>query len=294
MPLGDLTSSKKFRQSLWRKIMENVYGERFMKVSQWIVMAFILSSCFLTACASSRNKEDARSPEEKKAMLYYEQGTQDLISKNYTNALSNLQIAKDLYPSNDEIRNNLGMALYLKGLKDKAKTEFEKALSLNNKNSDARNNLASLLIENKKYKEALEHLEYVVEDLTYTKKYRIYYNMGIAYKALGRPDLELDYYQKSVEENADYCPALFQIGVYHNSQYEYSKALRAFEEASKGPCTSEPAPRFEAAQVLKKLNRTAEAQKKFKVFLTKPLWKFFNFWEKTFKEMIPNSLGQDH
>lgn len=234
-----------------------------MKKNNYMMFAASFVLALLASCASTPDGL-VETPEQKKAIIFYQQGTQELIDKNYTNALNYLLKARDLNPNDSEIRNNLGMAYYLKNQIDKAKTEFQKALSLNPKNSDARNNYASVLFQQKKYKDALEEYTKVTEDLTYTKMFRVFYNLALIYKYEGKDELSFDYLTKSITENPDYCPAHFEIGNYYTQKYQFKDALNAYQEATKGACVKEPASHFEIAMTLTRLNRVGEAQLKLK------------------------------
>lgn len=234
-----------------------------MKKNNYMMFASAFVLALLASCASTPDGL-VETPEQKKAIIFYQQGTQELIDKNYTNALNYLLKARDLNPNDSEIRNNLGMAYYLKNQIDKAKTEFQKALSLNPKNSDARNNYASVLFQQKKYKDALEEYTKVSEDLTYTKMFRVFYNLALIYKYEGKDELSFDYLTKSITENPDYCPAHFEIGNYYTQKYQFKDALNAYQEATKGACVKEPASHFEIAMTLTRLNRVGEAQLKLK------------------------------
>ena len=50
----------------------------------------ILTTLVLTACASTNNDLTEKTVDQKKAELYYGEGTRDLVNKNYSAALTNL------------------------------------------------------------------------------------------------------------------------------------------------------------------------------------------------------------
>ena len=134
--------------------------------------ALVFSSC-------SSNKLQDQTPEEKKADVYYGQGTTELVNKNYQQALVYLLKAKDLNPKDTKIRNNLGMSYYFREQIGLAEEQLKKAVDLDDKNSDARMNLGSLYLAKKNYKEARVQFEKVAEDLTYQTQYRNYFNLAI-------------------------------------------------------------------------------------------------------------------
>ncbi len=223
-----------------------------------------LISAFLIAGCGSNEKSPDLNPEYKKAMLYYQQGTQELIAKNYTKALGFLLKANDIDPENDEIKNNLGMAYFLKGQEQKAKDEFEKAISINSKNSDARNNLASIYFTQKDFKKANREYEKILEDLTYNKMFRVYYNLGLIQLELNNPDKAKNYFSKSIDENSNYCAAFYQLGQIQVAERDFQAASKTFLNGTKGTCISDPSNHFEYAINLVRLNKPIEAKLKFK------------------------------
>ncbi len=232
------------------------------------MMFYIAIQLVLVSCASTKEPTE-ETAEQKKAAIYYQQGTEELISKNYSNALKYLLLANDLNPNDDKIKNNLGMAYYLKKQTAKAQTEIQKAISINPKNSDARNNLASIYLAQKKYKEALKEYQKVIEDLTYNKMFRVYYNVALIHKYENRDEQTLEFLNKSIADNSDYCPAHFELGNYYTQKYKFKDALNAYNEATKGTCVTEPASHYEVAMTLIRLNRIGEAEIKFKDILEK-------------------------
>lgn len=232
------------------------------------MMLFLAPLAFLVSCASMKDSA-TETPEQQKALIYYQQGTEELISKNYTNALNYLLKAKELYPDDSNIRNNLGMAYYLKNQLEKAKVEFQKSLALNSKNSDARNNYASALLAQNKYPEALIEYHKVIEDLTYNKMFRVYFNVALIHKYENRDNLSFDFLNKAITDNPDYCPAHIELGNYHTQKYQFNDALASYKDATKGVCVNEPASHFELAMTLTRLNRLGEAEIKFKEIQTK-------------------------
>ncbi len=96
----------------------------------------------LASCASQNKKE--LSSAQKKAKLYFSQGTRNLVAQDYTKALSNLMEAVALDPDNSEIHNNLGMAYFFKNSRQKAVAHIKRSIQLDHKNTDAKLNLATI------------------------------------------------------------------------------------------------------------------------------------------------------
>lgn len=225
--------------------------------------AFVLTLAVLLFSSCSSNQLTEQTPEEKKAEVYYGQGTNDLVNQNYAQALINLTKAKELNPKDAKVRNNLGMAYFFRNQPALAETELKESIRLDKKNTDARLNLGSLYMSKNRFKEAREQFDLVAADLTFANHYRNYYNLAVLSLKEGDRKSAFEYLDKSVTEREDYCAAHFMLGELHTEEYRYKQALASFKNATKGTCVSEPAPHYQQAITLLNLNRNAEAKLKF-------------------------------
>lgn len=221
------------------------------------LVLLILSIFVLTSCAS----KDA-SLKAKQADLYFGAGTQSLIDRQYTDALKNLLEANKLKPNNSEILNNLGMAYYFKGERDIAVTHLKRALELNEENSDARINLASIYFKDKNYEDAERIYKQVLKDLTYDKQARTHYNLGMLSLAKQNPVAAENHFKKSIKEDDNYCPSYYQLGLIQYSRRQFNSSLRNFKEASMGSCFENAAPHYYQALSLMELRRYDDARMK--------------------------------
>jgi type IV pilus assembly protein PilF len=218
---------------------------------------FTLVLMLVSSCASNK------STQSKQAALYFGAGTQSLINKSYTEALTNLLKANELDPDNSDIINNLGMAYYFKDQKDLAIRHLQRSLELNNKNSDARTNLASIYLKEGNVPQAEKLYKEVLADLTYDKQARTYYNLGII-ELESKKNLETanTYFQLSLKEDENFCPSYFQTGIINYNRGRFSDALRNFKESSMGTCNDAPAAHYYQALSLMKLKKFTEARLK--------------------------------
>lgn len=231
--------------------------------------AIVFGAFLALSISCSTNTLEKRTPEQKKADVYYGQGTADLVNKEYTQALINLKKAKELNPDDSQVRNNLGMAYYFKNQIPLAQLELEDAIRLNSKNSEARVNLGSLYMEKNELGEARKQFEKVLEDLTFNNQYRNYYNLGLLSLKEGDRQSAFSNLEKSIKEKEDFCPAHFKLGELYSEEYKFQKALHSFKESGKGTCVSQPAPFYHQALTLINLNRPEEAMVKLKEVMEK-------------------------
>lgn len=233
------------------------------------IKAFLVTLLVLTISSCSSNQLKDQTPEQKKAEVYYGQGTTELVKKNYAQALAYLMKSKELNPKDSKARNNLGMAYYFRDQPELAEQELKAAISLDEKNSDAHLNLGSIYMEKNRLKEARIQFEYALQDLTFPNQYRNYYNLGLLSLKEGDRREAFEYLAKSIKEKLDYCPAHFKLGEMYSEEFRYKQALDAFKESGKGTCVSDPAPQYHQAMTLVNLNRTTEAKRKFQEIMEK-------------------------
>lgn len=236
-----------------------------MKINGLIFTLFLI---LLTACSTNNVNQDP-SPSEKKAVVYYDQGTSELVEKNYQMALTNLLKAKDLDPNDSKIRTNLGMAYYFREQPEFAINELKEAISIDKKNTDAKMNLATIYMERNKLKEAKKLYEEVLTDLTYVALHRVHYNLAILNLKIGDRKSAFEELYKSIKEKEDYCLAHYKLGELYNEEYKYKEALNSFKDSSKGSCVNNPEPHLTMANVLIHLNKKAEAKIKLEYVIEK-------------------------
>jgi type IV pilus assembly protein PilF len=229
--------------------------------------ALAFATLLLASCSTNELAE--KSSEQKRAEIYYGQGTNELVKKNYSQALINLVKAKELDPNDSLVRNNLGMAYYFREQPVLAEKELLKAISLDNKNSDARVNLGSLYMELNRLKEARVQFTAVLEDLTYLNQFRNYFNLGILSLKEGDRAGAFEFLLKSVKERDEYCQGHFKLGELYLEEYKFKQALSSFQESAKGTCVNEPAPHYQQALALMNLNRFEESRAKLKMIIEK-------------------------
>lgn len=216
-----------------------------------------LGMIILSSCSSNPKRE--LSPAEKKAKLYYNQGTRDLVTKDYTAALKNLMEAASLDPENSQIHNNLGMAYWFKKSSSRAIWHIKRSLKLDPQNTDARLNLASIYLEKKSYPEAQSLYEEILEDLTYEGQHRTHYNLGIIDLAKGQNTQALSKFKLALDINPNYCPAHFKIAQMAYKSGHYEKAYQSYKDASLGVCYNNPEPLLGQINTLIKMRKYSEA-----------------------------------
>ena len=245
-------------------------------------IASVLLVLIMVGCTSTGIKK--KSPDEQKAELFYNQGTQKLISREYSEALDYLIKAHTIRPNDSKINNNLGMAYFFKNKNNKALHYLHEALDLNEKNSEARTNLASLYYRFGKYNKATQEYLKVLEDLVYKHQYRVYYGLALISLKQKRPLEARKHLQKAIGEKEDYCAAHFKLGELAKKAYHYSEAYKRFQLASQGTCYQEPRPHYEQALTLMRMRDFRKANIKLKEIIE--MFPETNYSNMAQKEMI--------
>lgn len=178
----------------------------------------LISVCCLSAGCVSVEKNN-----QKTADLKMQVAVSYMASNNLPLALKELLEAAELDPTNPYIQNNLGIVYFLREKYELSNKYFQKALDLNSRFTDARNNLARLMIEQKQYSKAQKILDTVLADLTYTNSFSAYFNYGLSWFNQNQFSNAKDYFEKALNENRTDCYAQ----VYYGRSLLELKSLKA-------------------------------------------------------------------
>jgi tetratricopeptide (TPR) repeat protein len=226
-----------------------------------MIKSLILFSILISLYGCASNSVDDN-PNYKKAEIYYAQGTDQLMSKEYTKALDSLIKSNELRPNATKTLNNLGMAYYFKGQKKIAVTFLKKAIDVDAKNSDAKNNLASVYYNMGMLKEAKEVYQSVTEDLVYEHQYRVRFNLALIALKEGDASEAKELLLSSIEDNPSYCASYFKLGELAKAKQNYNEALDYFIKGGKDNCYELPAPIYEQGVTYMMLKNFNKAQEK--------------------------------
>lgn len=134
--------------------------------------------------------EDSRNPEEQKistaasAKEHLEAGRSMLLNGRVNQAITELSTATSLDPKLVEAHNLLGVAFDQKGMADRAKESYERAIKAEPEDAQSLNNLGFSLYQNGKYRSAIDKLKRAAK-LAPTDD-RILNNLGLALCRVGR------------------------------------------------------------------------------------------------------------
>ena len=227
---------------------------------------FIVAGCFLlimSACANTAWHKD-------QSEIYLNKGISYIQLQQYNNALKDLLEAEKHYSNDPKIHYYLGMVYHTKGMKEKAVTEFQQAISLQENYSEAHNYLGTLYSEDGLWDKAIAEFDQALANPVYDTPAVPLYNAGWAYylkkdyknalakyrDALNRqpitalqPQIEknigliyfdqsnvveaIQHFKKSVELNSYLYDAYFYLGECYFKIKDKSNAKKAFQAVVK-------------------------------------------------------------
>lgn len=135
------------------------------------MLMFVLSAC--ASKDSTKAKADAE--------LHLQMGTALFTNRKFPAALSEFLTAAKLDPDNATVQNNLALTYFVRDRFELAQQHIDRAIELNPKYTEARNNRARILIERGLYAEAIAEAKRVTQDLTYQFPIRGLTNVALAY-----------------------------------------------------------------------------------------------------------------
>jgi Tfp pilus assembly protein PilF len=193
---------------------------------KWILSISLL---FLVNCVTtnaSHPNKDAESAE-----LYLQLGTNQLQKGFTAQALGTFLKGEQLDAKNMNLQNYLGMTYFILKQNKLAIEHFQKAVTIDPKFSEARNNMARVLIEMGRFKEAHQEIKRVLDDLTYGQQNLALTNLALLYVREKNYKSAIPYLQKSIRLDKTNC---LTYSLYARSLYELGDlkaALPVFDAA---------------------------------------------------------------
>lgn len=172
-----------------------------------MLRASIIIFCLgLIACAAKQPRDKER------ADLHLRNGTSLLRNGQYPQALAELLRAVEFDPDNYLAHNNLALAYLVREKFDLAEQHLRKALALQPKFTEARNNLGRVLIDKHLYDEAIKELTVATQDLVYENPEKPFINLGLAHFKKGEFNKSKIAFNSALKYKKNDCAALNMYG----------------------------------------------------------------------------------
>jgi type IV pilus assembly protein PilF len=191
---------------------------------KWFLL-FTFAMSVWTGCAGPQKGSDH------KANMYLKLGTSQIEAGDYPKALRNLLDAENIDPDNPYVHNNLGLVYFFRDHLPLAEKHLRKAISLDSKFTDAKNNLGRILTEKGDYKGALQILNEAFKDLTYDQPAKIIFNLGLVHFKQKNYLLARPQFEKAIQLGQENCLTENYLGRTYFENREYERATLALDRA---------------------------------------------------------------
>ena len=182
-----------------------------------------------TGCASSGGGSALTEGDARIAVAKRNVGIDHLASGRTPMAIRELRVAHDLNPEDPVTIHWLGEAYRRRGLFDKALENFLKAVDQIPDDPDLHLNLAGLYVQLKRYPEAIEQYQILIDDPTFSAPWRAYSNKGWAELQLGHTQEARDSLEEALAYRPTYWPARLNLGILDKQEGRDLQAIVNFE-----------------------------------------------------------------
>jgi Tfp pilus assembly protein PilF len=237
---------------------------------------FAVMAIVLTACTGKNASQPGAQSPERQSEAEMDLAADFLKKGNQRTALDHAQKAVTLNDENEKAHYLVAAILIsfcstARGFTapDCKLSEAEKsaraALKVNPEFRDAKNMLGQILINQKKYKEAIATLEPLTRDAAYIHPHFAWGNLGWAQLQDGQVDLSIASLRNAVSAESRFCVGHYRLGVAYEKKGELGPAEQSLTNAvTADPLCGELQDAWEArARVRMKLGKASEARQDY-------------------------------
>jgi len=229
-------------------------------------LRFRTLSFFLVILLGTLACNETQQKQKKQAVAYRELAEAYFVERQYTLALQELLKAEKLEPEDALIHNDLGLVYMMKDRMALATKHFKRALAIKPDFSEAVNNLATALLRQEEWDEAISYLSELTENLVYTTPQYAQLNLGWAYfnkedyvQAEKYYKLCIKHYDDGFPMDITYIKALGGLGRTYIATNKIAEALSSLGKAVKWAPTV-PDTYFYMGQAYEKAGRLKDAK----------------------------------
>lgn len=196
-----------------------------MKFSKVFLLCFVLAFTFSCSKAAQKRKD--------RAEIHYQTAQIKFESRNYTDALKEVENAIELNDDEKHYYYLLAHTFFAMKMYEKAGENFVKTLEMDPEMADARMNLGVSYIELGFYDKSIVEFQRVLDNVYYPSKELTYNNIGWAYYKQGKYNEAIINYKRSVEKNKDYSMGYYNMGLAFEKVNKNKSAMKSFKKAIK-------------------------------------------------------------
>ena len=151
--------------------------------------------------------------------------------EKYTDAINYLKKARSLWPEEPKVYLDLGYANQQAGIKEEARANYSKCLSLKNDYALAYQYLGNLYYGESDYAKALENYEFYVRYESSITSATFYYKMGFCQNDLKKYEGAIGSFKKAVSLKTGYLDAYNELAYSNTKLGNSEEALKNYNEA---------------------------------------------------------------
>ena len=187
----------------------------------------VLLFLIMPACAGD---QAAIIKKQKKIEALQQLGMAHVAEGNLRKGLAKLLDAVKLDPDNAELNHQTAVVLRNLGKYKLSLKYFERALALQPKYPEARNNLGTLYLVMGKWDKAIACFKEVVSDILYNTPQFAYNNMGYAYFKNGDYDKAIESYKLALRSSPSYTLCHSNLARAYEAKGELEEAIAAYKQ----------------------------------------------------------------
>jgi Tfp pilus assembly protein PilF len=184
----------------------------------------------LTGCASAPKAALVTEVDARIALAKRNVGLDYLANGRVPMATRELQQSHQLNPEDPVTVHWLGEAYRRRGLYDTAMEQFQTALLQIPADPDLRLNLAGLCVQMKRYAEAVEHSQFLIDDPTFNAPWTAFTNKGWAEFKMGKTLEARMSLEEALAFRPEYWPARLNLGIVDAQEGRKLQAIMNFEK----------------------------------------------------------------
>jgi len=195
---------------------------------------------------------------DKKAEFHYKLANGYFYENQIVPALKELTECMKFDEDHPDAHHLFGFIFF--GRKEHARAErhFRRALKVRTGFHEARSNLGALLLETRRWRDAIDVLEPLLSETLYSTPWVAHNNMGYAYHKLGKRTQALKHYRLALFHNQKFCKGYNNLGVLYKELGQLEDAIEKLASAST-KCAVYAEPHFHLASIYESIGRRALA-----------------------------------
>lgn len=190
-----------------------------------LVSALLLSACITTTDSVFTEKADPQKALERRVEL----ARKYIGDGNWEDAKRNLRLAYEIDPNNAEVHEAFALVYQSTGEFELAEQSYKTAIRLDKTFSRARNNYATFLYSQERYKEAEQQLVLVTQDTLYKGRPRAFVNLGLCRNQLFDAQGAEEAFRRAVTMDRTNAIALLELAHLRFDAGDFDTAQRYYD-----------------------------------------------------------------